>query len=627
MLSAVFPRCGAPLLCALAFCAGALSQSGPAAGAPAAASSDTQSRPITAGGFVEGAPIVFSDLAKSAGLASFRLTSGDDDKRFILETTGAGVAIIDFDNDGWQDIYLVNGGTLAALKVNAPMPKAALFRNNHNGTFTDVTAKAGVGNERWGMGAVVGDYDNDGWSDLYVTNFGPNRLYRNNGDGTFTDVAPKAGVAINKWSTGATFGDYNGDGYLDLFVPGYVQFDMNNPPIAGGKGVGSSFCQYRGENVMCGPRGLKGERDHLFRNNGNGAFTETSEAAGVADLQGYYGFSSAFVDVNDDARLDLLVVNDSTPRYLYLNKGDGTFEDASYASGFAVNAAGREQAGMGLGIGDYRNSGRVDLYITNFSDDYNTLYQDEGDGNFTDVSFDAAIAEPTVPFLGWGTAFIDYDNDGWKDVIVANGHVYRKIDHLGWGTTWAQRPLLFRNVEGKKFEPVAPAPGSGLAQMVAGRGLAVADFWNNGKLGAVVNNIDAAPLLLRNEVKSANHWIAFKLIGGPKSPKDAIGACVKLTAGGKTQRADVVSGASFLSGNDLRVHFGLGPVSTVEKLEVRWPSGETELVAVKSVDEVLYIEEGRGIVPAPKPKPTSKPSAKSRKAKAKAGKLAPAKKN
>jgi hypothetical protein len=594
------------LFAAFVLIVSSLAQSGPASGAPVPPVKDAQSRPITAGGFVEGAPVIFSDVAKSAGLAGFRLISGDDKKQYILETTGAGVAIIDYDNDGWQDIYLVNGGTTEALRGIVPMPKAALFRNNHDGTFTDVTAKAGVSNERWGMGAVVGDHDNDGWPDLYVTNFGKNRLYHNNGNGTFTDVAEKAGVAISKWSTGATWGDYDGDGFLDLFVPGYVQFDINNPPIAGGKGVGSSFCQYRGENVMCGPRGLKGERDHLFRNNGNGTFTEVSEKAGVADLPGYYGFSSAFVDVNDDGKLDLLVVNDSTPRYLYINNGDGTFTDASYESGFAVNAAGREQAGMGLGIGDYQNSGRLDLYITNFSDDYNTLYKDEGDGNFTDVSFDAAIAEPTVPFLGWGTAFLDYDNDGWKDIVVANGHVYRRIDALGWGTTWAQRPLLFRNIEGKRFDPVAAAPHSGLGQVVAGRGLAVGDLFNDGKTAAVINAIDSAPVLLRNELKNAEHWVTLRLIGGPKSPKDAIGACVKLVAGGKTQREDVISGGSFLSSNDLRLHFGLGNAKQIEKVEIRWPSGAVESVNIAKVDQVVYIEEGKGVVDAPKMKASGK---------------------
>jgi enediyne biosynthesis protein E4 len=584
----------------------AIAQTGSASGTPAPAMKDAQSRPVTAGGFVPGAPVIFTDIAKSAGIANFRLITGDDQKRYILETTGAGVAIIDFDNDGWPDIYLVNGGSLEAARGTAPFPKAALFHNNHDGTFTDVTAKAGVANERWGMGAVVGDYDNDGWPDIYVTNFGKNRLYHNNGDGTFTDVGERAGVAISKWSTGATWGDYDGDGFLDLFVPGYVQFDVNNPAVAGGKGVGSSFCQYRGENVMCGPRGLKGERDHLFHNNGNGTFTEVSERAGVADQPGYYGFSSAFVDVNDDGKLDLLVVNDSTPRYLYINNGDGTFTDASYESGFAVNAAGREQAGMGLGIGDYQNSGRLDLYITNFSDDYNTLYQDEGDGNFTDVTFDAALAELTVPFLGWGTAFVDYDNDGWKDIIVANGHVYRKIDNLGWGTTWAQRPLLFRNVEGKRFDPVAAAPESGLAQVIAGRGLAIGDLFNDGKTAAVINAIDSAPLLLRNEVKNADHWVTLKLVGGAKSPKDAIGACVHLTAGGKTQREDVISGSSFLSSNDLRLHFGLGDAKQIDKVEIRWPSGATESVTVPKMDQVVYIEEGKGVVEALKAKTAPK---------------------
>jgi hypothetical protein len=587
-------------------------QTGSATGGTYEAVKDAKSRPITQGGLVEGAPVVFGDATQSSGLGSFRHISGDDEKQFILETAGSGVAILDFDNDGFADIYLVNSGTLAALLGKAPFPKSALFRNNHDGTFTDVTAKAGVSNERWGIGAVVGDYDNDGWPDLYVTNFGKNRLYHNNRNGTFTDVAEAAGVTVGTWSTGATFGDYDGDGWLDLFVPGYVQFDPANPPRAGGKGVASSFCQYRGANVMCGPRGLKGERDHLFHNNGNGTFTDVSEKAGVADLPGYYGFSSAFVDLNGDGKLDLLVVNDSTPRYLYINRGDGTFEDASYQSGFAVNANGREQAGMGLAVADYENSGNLDLHITNFSDDYNTLYKDDGDANFTDVSFEAGVAETTIPFLGWGTAFLDFDNDCLLDIIVANGHVYRKIDNFDWGTTWAQRPLLFRNNGSGKFSPVPAATNTGLAVAVPGRGLAVADFLNKGKLDAVINTLDATPLLLRNEAENGNHWVGLRVIGGVGSPKDAIGAQVRLTAGGITQRADVISGGSFQSSNDLRLHFGLGQANQVEKLEVRWPNGTLEEVAVKGVDKILNIEQGKGVVAGPQPKaaPATKGKAK-----------------
>lgn len=575
------------ILLALLATAPAIAQQKPQ---PAAAAEVT-----TAAGATPGAPAIFTSGARAAGLAAFQNRTGDAEKRYILETAGSGVAIFDYDNDGWPDIYLVNGGTLAALRGQQPFPQAALFHNNHDGTFTDVTEKAGVANDRWGMGVAVGDFDNDGWEDIYVSNFGKNRLYHNNGDGTFTDVAEKAGVTVGSWSTGVTFGDYDGDGKLDLFVAGYVQFDPENPP-APGKGVGSSFCQYRGVNVMCGPRGLKGERDHLFHNEGNGTFADVSERAGVADTAGYYGFGAAFADVNDDGKLDLIVVNDSTPRYLYLNKGDGTFEDASYPSGFAVNANGREQAGMGLGIGDYRNSGALDLYITNFSDDYNTLYKDEGEGQFTDVSFAADLAEPTVPFLGWGTAFLDYDNDGRQDILVANGHVYRGVDKLPWGTSWAQRPLLFRNLDGEHFATVPAAAGSGLAEAVAGRGLAVGDLTNSGRLDAVINVIDGPPLLLRNTVKNGSHWLDVRLIGGPGSPRDAIGAKVHVVAAGVTQRQDVVSGGSYVSQNDLRLHFGLGSATQVEKLQVEWPNGQSETVAIPAVDRVFYIGQGRGVV-------------------------------
>src|SRR4051812_22800985 len=484
---------------------------------------DAEHHPITAGGFVDSGPVIFQNVAEKAGLSNWHHVMGTPEKQFIIETVGSGVALLDYDNDGWLDIYLVNGSTYDAENGKAATPHAALFHNNHDGTFTDVAAKAGVANERWGFGVAVGDYDNDGWPDLYVTNFGKNRLYHNNHDGTFTDVAEKAGVALNMWSTGATWGDYDGDGKLDLFVPGYVQYDVDNPPLSGSAAVGNNYCQYRGQNVMCGPRGLKGEHDHLFHNNGDGTFIDVSEKAGVSDPNGYYGFAALFVDVNDDGKPDLLVANDSTPRYLYINKGDGTFEDASYPSGFALNENGREQASMGLTVGDYMNNGKLGLYATNFSDDYNILFKDEGDGNYTDVSFQSGLAESTIPFLGWGTMFMDYDNDGWKDIIVGNGHVYRAVDKNDWGTTWAQRPLLFHNLGTGKFEVIGAKPGSGLAEVVSARGLAVADLLNDGKQDVVINVMDGNPLLLKNEVKNDDKWITLRLIGGPKSPRDAIG--------------------------------------------------------------------------------------------------------
>jgi enediyne biosynthesis protein E4 len=563
-------------------------------GAPHAAVLDAEHRPITAGGFTKTGPILFQDIARQAGLTTWKHVMGTPGKHFIIETNGSGVGLLDYDNDGWLDIYLVNGSTYDAMSGKTIPPKAALFHNNHDGTFTNVAQQAGVTNDRWGTGVAIADFDNDGWPDIYVSNFGQNRLYRNNHDGTFTDVAEKAGVALGNWSTGATWGDYDGDGRLDLFVPGYLHYDLANPPAPGSKAVAYSFCQFRGINVMCGPRGLKGERDHLFHNNGDGTFTDVSEKAGVSDKNGYYGMSSAFIDLNNDGKVDLLVTNDSTPNYLYINKGDGTFEDDSYASGYALNENGRETASMGLGTGDYRNNGLIDIYNTVFSDDYNPLYRNDGDANFTDVSYQIGIAEPAIPFLGWGTAFFDYDNDGWKDIIVANGHVYPAVDQMPWGTSWAQRPLLFHNVGGTKFDVMPAVEGTALATTYVGRGLAVGDLFNDGKLDVVLNVLDGFPALLRNVSPDKNHWVEFKLVGGPKSPRDAVGATVYLTANKIRQRGDVTSGGSYESTNDPRVHFGLGNSTTIDSVEVRWPSGSKERFPVSSVDQIVTLIEGKG---------------------------------
>jgi hypothetical protein len=571
-------------------------QSGMSTGAAHAPVKDALSRPITAGGFVDGAPVVFADITHAAGLDRFHHRSGDPEKRTILETPGSGVALLDYDNDGWLDIYLLNGSTFPALKGKEAAPRAMLLHNNHDGTFSDVTDKAGVANERWGFGVAVADYDNDGWPDIYVSNFGKNRLYHNNHDGTFTDVAEKAGVALGGWSTGATWGDYDRDGFLDLFVPGYAKFDPDHPVISGQGGLPSGFCQFRGVEVMCGPRGLPGEGDHLFHNNGNGTFTDVSSKAGVADTKGYYGFASVFVDVDDDGWLDLAVANDSVPRYLYLNKHDGTFQDVSYISGFALNDEGREQASMGIAVGDYNRDGKVDFYITNFSDDYNTLYRNEGDANFSDVTFRAGISNLTIPFLGWGTGFLDFDNDGLLDIFVVNGHVYPGVDKQDWGTTWAQRPLLLRNLDGMKFQEVPPATGSGLAVVITGRGAAFGDLFNDGHIDVVINSVDSTPTLLRNVVKNSNHWVTLKLVGGPKSPRDAIGAKGFVTARGFRQRGDVISGGSYASSSDQRLHFGLGTATKVDKVEIRWPSGLQEQITLPEVDRIYTVVEGKGIV-------------------------------
>jgi hypothetical protein len=558
---------------------------------------DEQKRPITAGGFVDSGPVVFEDLAEKAGLTSWRHRMGTPQKKFILETVGSGVGLLDYDNDGWLDIYLVTGSTYDAMAAKTEPPHAALFHNNHDGTFTNVAGQAGVTNDRWGFGVAVGDYDNDGWPDIYVANFGKNRLYHNNHDGTFTDVAEKAGVTLGNWSTGATFGDYDGDGRLDLFVPGYIHYEIEHPPAPGSKVVAFAQCQFRGINVMCGPRGLKGEHDHLFHNNGDGTFADVSEKAGVSDPNSYYGLTGVFVDVNNDGKPDLIVANDSTPNYLYLNKGDGTFEDASYVSGYALNESGHETASMGIAIGDYRNNGLLDLYNTVFSDDYNPLYRNEGDANFTDVSYRMGIAEVTIPFLGWGTGFLDYDNDGWKDLFVANGHVYPEVDNAGWGTSFAERPLLFHNLKGEKFEVIPPVKGTGLARLLKARGAAFGDLFNDGRIDVVINQLDEVPALLRNVCSEKNHWIGLKLIGGPKSPRDAVGASVYLSAGGIRQRSDVLSGGSFASSNDQRVHFGLGANAKVERVEIHWPSGAVEHFTPPALDRFYAVEEGKGIVP------------------------------
>ena len=566
---------------------------------------DTHGRAITAGGFADGAPLVFADITKEAGLGIFHHRSGNPEKLTILEVGGSGVAMLDYDNDGWLDIYLLNGSTLGALAGKEPAPHAMLLHNNHDGTFTDVTDKAGVANERWGFGVAVGDYDNDGWPDIYVANFGKNRLFHNNHDGTFTDVAEKAGVALGGWSTGPTWGDYDHDGLLDLFVPGYVKYDPGNPPVAGKNSIPEGACQFRGVRVLCGPLGLPGESDHLFHNNGDGRFTDVSVKAGVADPHGAYGWSSVFADVDDDGWIDLIVANDSVPSFLYHNKHDGTFEDVSFLSGFAVNGDGRPQASMGIALGDYNRDGNLDLFVTTFSDDNFTLFHNDGRGLFTDVTQQAGLLNPTIPFLGWGAGLLDFDNDGWLDIFTANGHVYPIVDSLDWGTTWAQRPLLFRNLSGKKFQEVPPATGSGLTDVIPARGAAFGDLFNDGHIDVVMNNIDAPPTLLRNVFKSDNHWVTLRLVGGAQSPRNGIGAKVLLTAAGVRQRGDAFSGGSYASSSDPRVHFGLGSAATVDKVEIFWPSGFRQQFSLPRVDRIITVVEGK--TPAEAHLPSSHP--------------------
>ena len=563
---------------------------------------DAQKRPITAGGFVNSGPVIFEDASKSSGLSKWQHVMGTQDKKYILETDGSGVGLIDYDNDGWLDIYLVNGSTYEAMSGRRPAPHAALFHNNHDGTFTNVAARAGVSNDRWGFGVAIADYDNDGWPDIFVCNFGKNRLYHNNHDGTFSDVAEKAGVTLGNWSDGATWGDYDGDGRLDLFVSGYVHYDLAHQPTATDGSVALAFCQLHGVPVMCGPHGLKGEPDHLFHNNGDGTFTDVSVKAGVSDPTAYYGFTAIFVDVNNDGKVDLLVANDSEPNYLYINKGDGTFEDQSYVSGFALNKDGREIASMGLAVGDYTNDGLVDALITDFSDDFKALYHNDGEASFTDVGDQAGITQMAVPFVGWGAGFPDYDNDGWKDIMMINGHVYPEVDQHDWGSTFKERVLLFRNLANGKFEYVPPLQGSGLATLTSGRGAAFGDLFNNGKIDVVISPIDGPPVLLKNVNPDHHHWVELKLVGAAKSegkrgsPRDAVGATVYLTANGMRQREDVMSGGSYISSNDQRPHFGLGNATDPGTAEIHWPSGERQTVQLTAPDRIYTIREGEGIV-------------------------------
>ena len=549
------------------------------------------------------APISFENVTSKTALANFKHRAGTPTKDYIFEVPSGGVAIFDYDGDGLPDIYLVNGSSLPAMQGKEKPPRAALYRNLGNWKFEDVTDKAGVANDRWGMAVAAGDYDNDGRPDIFVSNFGVSRLYHNNGDVTFTDVAEKLGVARKGWSTGASFGDYDRDGRLDLFVPGYVEIDVNNLPPSPTDamrpgGVGQNFCQFRGVPVMCGPRGLTGETDTLYHQKPDGAFEDVSAKSGVNDPQKYYGFSSAWVHADDDDLLDLIVVNDSTPKQLYINKGDGTFEETGYPSGVALNENGREQAGMGLAVGDYDNDGRVDFHITNFSDDSNVLYHNDGEGNFTDVTFQAGLGEVTIPFLGWGTDFFDYDNDGWKDLFVANGHVYPTVDDHQWGTSYAQQSLLFHNLKNGKFERIGAPAGSALAQAWAARGLARGDLDGDGRLDFVMNNADAAPTVLKNIGTPVGHWLEIKLICDvfKKSPRDAIGAVVYVTTGKLRQREDVISGSSYSSQNDMTLHFGLGAATAIDKLEIKWPGGASETVAVPSIDRKITITEGKGIM-------------------------------
>ena len=566
----------------------------------------------------------FVDVAASAGLGSFEHRAGSPEKPYLPETIGSGVALVDYDNDGWLDVYLLTALSEEARDshVVAPNP-AALFRNNRDGTFTDVTKRAGVANGRWGVGVCSGDIDNDGWTDLYVTNFGANRLYMNNGDGTFTDTADQAGVEASTWTTGCAFGDYDRDGLLDLYVAGYVAFDWDNPPPPGGSAapapsrfperreagllrpaIGAAYnpempaCVYRGTPVACGPKGLAPAADYLFRNEGNGNFRDVTSDARLSEAEPSYGLGVAWVDVDNDGHPDVVVANDSMANFLFHNRGDGTFEEIGLLSGLGTNGDGYEQAYMGVAVGDYSRDGRADFFFTTFAGDNYTLHRNNGGLDFSDATLGAGIMAVTLPFLGWGTGFFDFDNDGWLDLFAANGHIFPQANPASWGTSYRQTPLLLRNTGDGRFEEVSGSAGAGFARARSARGAALGDLFNDGSLDIVLNNLDSGPALLRNSGSPATgRWIAVKLIGDPArmTPRDAIGSVVYCHAGGARQRGEVASGRSYLSQNDLRVHFGLGSSERVERLEIVWAGGQRESHEPPTVDRIFVIEQGKGL--------------------------------
>jgi len=542
---------------------------------------------------VAGAPTstgpTFVDVARAAGLTHRAVFGGSATNKYILETTGTGVAFLDFDNDGILDLFFANGRTLDAPAAG----HSHLYRGKGDGTFGDVTEKAGVARSGWGQGVAVGDYDNDGFADIYLTFYGSNVLFRNNGDGTFSDVTARAGVAAGGWSTSAAWADYDNDGRLDLYVARYIDFDLATAPLPGARVPGVN-CTYRGFAVMCGPRGLRGTRDILYHNNGDGTFTNVAEPAGI-DKAAYRGLGVVWGDYNNDGRPDVLVANDAQPNLLYRNRGDGTFEEIGLAAGLAVDEDGRERAGMGIDFADYDNDGWLDVAIGNFSGEPCSLYRNRRDGTFVETTWTSGIGPPTVPLLTWGTRFFDYDDDGWKDLIFVNGHVYPEVTSQHLDETYAQRLVLFRNRGDGTYSDVRGSAGDVWREQWAARGAAVGDYDNDGDVDVVVAVVNGPPILLQNRGGNAGHWLTLKLVG-TKSNRDAIGARVTAHIARRSLTEEVRSGGSYLSQSDLRVHFGLGVDTRVDALDVAWPSGAKEHAGPIDADRFLTIKEGSGVI-------------------------------
>jgi hypothetical protein len=529
------------------------------------------------------------DITASTGIQFEHLSSPE--QKYIVESMSGGVALIDYDRDGWLDIYFTNAQSVE-MALHGVKSRSALYRNNHDGTFTDVTDKAGVGYPCWAMGASVGDYNNDGWPDLLVTCFGGVVLYRNNGDGTFTDVTKSAGLSGDKqWATGAAFGDYDGDGWADLFVSHYVDFHLDDMAAFGSKDT----CKYIGIDVQCGPRGLKGAPDSLYHNNRDGTFTDVSKKSGVSDEERRYGLTSIWSDFDNDGKLDLLVTNDAEPNYLYQGDGKGNFVDAGNSSGVAFNENGAAQANMGIAIGDYLHTGRMSLVVSHFDNEYAAFYRNDGGMSFTDISGPSGIMRGTRGYVGWGDAFVDFANSGWEDFFLVNGHVYPQVDSVPMGVRYLERKLLFLNERNGRFKDISKEVGPAIQIPQVSRGMAIGDLFNDGKLEAVVENLVGKPMILRPEGGAKNHWISFQL-EGVQCNRLALNTRVQATSGELVQLGEVNSSGSYLSQNDLRIHFGLGSHERVDKARVLWPDGKVETLTNLAADRFYSLKEGSGVV-------------------------------
>ena len=535
----------------------------------------------------------FTNVAREAGLNHVTVFGGEASNKYLLETTGTGVAFIDFDNDGWLDLFFVNGSTLEGFP-HGKAPTNHLYHNKGDGTFEDVTMRAGLEATGWGQGACVGDYDADGYDDLFVSYFGQNRLYHNRGNGSFEDLTRASGLVNTRtrWGTGCAFLDYDRDGRLDLFVANYIDLDLATAPTPD-----SGLCRYKGIQVACGPPGLPGGKNALYRNRGDGTFEDVSEKAGITRASGTYGLGVSTLDFDNDGWIDLYVANDSNPSALYRNNHDGTFTDIGVASGCAYSQDGKPQAGMGVAIGDYDHNGTMDVFKTNFAGDTSTLYANSGDGFCQDRTFAAGIGINTR-WLGWGTGFIDLDNDGWLDLFLTNGHVYPEVAQIKTEAAYKQRKVIYRNLGNGRFADVTERLGAPATTAKAGRGAAFGDFDNDGRIDVAIANVNDMPDLFRLQSDPANHWITVKL-AGVHSNRDAIGARVRAIAGGLQQWQEVRGGGSYLSQNDFRIHFGLGRAARVDRLEVRWPNGREESWENLAADRFHTLKEGSGRAQGP----------------------------